>query len=391
MIKTYNILLHPTTEIYNAWLTLLTEASNAYNTCANIIKTNNIQLSLKPVHNAVYNTLRELYPILPAQIIIKTYKDVISAFRSIKNNGKENTANTPYKNNPSIRLDKRLYSNLTKQGIYVSGVVKNKRQFIPFELYPQIEYMFMNYPTHDPSLFIKDNNLYISIPFECNELPVTGNHVTGVDLGIKRLFITSDGVAFRDKPYLKHRRQIRYLKSKLKSKGTKSARKHLRCLKHRERCISKDMLHRATNTLLRNCGDIIVLEGLKKIKEKTGKTSNGYKRVKHNNRFSQVPIAGFSEILSYKAPLYGKEVVTVNPSYTSQIDSRTGKKDGVRKGCRYYCIDGVVLDADWNAACNIAMRQKQHPYTNKITPIDGGIEFLCGTVMSTTQSYVNHE
>ena len=48
----------------------------------------------------------------------------------------------------------------------------------------------------------------------------------------------------------------------------------------------------------------------------------------------------------------------VDPRFTSQLDSRTGRKDGERKGRRYYGQDGVVLDADYNAAINIAKRTK---------------------------------
>ena len=51
-------------------------------------------------------------------------------------------------------------------------------------------------------------------------------------------------------------------------------------------------------------------------------------------------------------------MVTVNPFETSQRDNRTGKKDGMRKGARYYAKDGVVFDADCNAAINIAKRSK---------------------------------
>ena len=102
---------------------------------------------------------------------------------------------------------------------------------------------------------------------------------------------------------------------------------------------------------------------------------------------SQVPFYGFRMKLEAKAPLYGKKVETVNPAFTSQQDCRTGKKTGTRKGCRYYCKDGVVFDADWNAALNIAKKTK-HPVSN-IPPVDGGLTFLTGRAMSTAQSYVN--
>ena len=52
----------------------------------------------------------------------------------------------------------------------------------------------------------------------------------------------------------------------------------------------------------------------------------------------------------------GSALVLVNPAYTSQIDSRTGLLQGTRRWDRFYCLDGVVLDADANAACNILAR-----------------------------------
>ena len=127
----------------------------------------------------------------------------------------------------------------------------------------------------------------------------------------------------------------------------------------------------------------IVFEGLKKIKKNTSKTDDGFKRKRHNNAFSQVALAKFKEILTYKAALADKRVVTVSPQWTSQIDSRTGKRDGNRHGCRYYCSDNIVLDADWNAARNIAIRSN-HP-TSNILPIDGKLKFFVGRRLSMRQ------
>ena len=46
----------------------------------------------------------------------------------------------------------------------------------------------------------------------------------------------------------------------------------------------------------------------------------------------------------------------VNPTYTSQIDSRTVRPAETRCGDRVYGLDGVVLNADTNAARNILQR-----------------------------------
>ena len=59
----------------------------------------------------------------------------------------------------------------------------------------------------------------------------------------------------------------------------------------------------------------------------------------------------------------GSASVLVNPAYTSQIDSRTGFLQGTRRGDRFHGLDGVVLDADTNAARNILQRM----YDDEIT------------------------
>ena len=43
--------------------------------------------------------------------------------------------------------------------------------------------------------------------------------------------------------------------------------------------------------------------------------------------------------------------------------------------------DGLVLDADWNAAINIAQRSK-HPLSSEATPVDGGLTPLGGRPLS---------
>jgi IS605 OrfB family transposase len=97
--------------------------------------------------------------------------------------------------------------------------------------------------------------------------------------------------------------------------------------------------------------DTIVLENLKSIKVKKHKYQN-------KNRISQIPLYQLREFLTYKALLHNKQVITVSPAYTSQIDHRTGERDGLRVGGRYIGSDGQILHADCNAACNIAIRSK---------------------------------
>ena len=187
---------------------------------------------------------------------------------------------------------------------------------------------------------------------------------------------TSNGNAIKSTDYLKQKRKIRYLKRILnsKKKNSHSARTKLKKLKNKEHNYSKQYIEKSVNYILNNTKESnIAIEDLTKIKKKTYK-----KYGTHNNRISQIPFYMFKQILSYKATLYGKEVKTVSPAFTSQLDCTTNKLDGKRQGCRYYSANGYVLDADWNAAINIKNRAEniKHLISYDKLPLDGCLNIL---------------
>ena len=369
------------------WSSLLDTARLAYNECANLLDSNKIHLDLKSVHNAVYYILREDFPTIPSQGIIKIYKECISAFRSINSNG-HIEHKIPEKKNCSMRLDKRLYSKLNIDNISLCSAKSNRRAVAEIIKFPRLMELFKKYPTQDPLIFKRDGKFYLSIPFDALEIPVQNENCIGVDLGERRFAITSDGIMFNDKEFNARRRKLRYLKRCLQKKGTKSARKHKRRLSVKEQNQATDMCRTMANAIIGSTdSSIIVLEDLSGIKQKTSKTKTGFKKKNHNRRIGQVPFYKFKQILSYKALLAGKRVETVSPFMTSQTDCTTGKKDGTRKNRRFYCSNGTVLDADWNGAVNIAQKSK-HPFSFKM-PLDGALRTWKAGCKSATQSYIS--
>jgi transposase len=85
----------------------------------------------------------------------------------------------------------------------------------------------------DPTIFARNGRLFLSVPFEVPSLPCKDDTSLGVDLGMKRFFVTSEGKSFVDKEYLKERRKLRYLKRCLQSKGSHSSKRHLQRLSHK--------------------------------------------------------------------------------------------------------------------------------------------------------------
>ena len=377
-MKTYNVkITFENKEDETYWSSLLDTSMKCYNDVASISFKEKIKLSLSEVHKVVYNRMREKYPLIPSQAVIKIYKDVISNYRTSKRKS------IIQRKNPVLRLDKRLYSNLTPTSIKLTSFRRNKRSEAKFVLYDKFVELSKQHVMSDPLIFMKGNDFYLSITFKTEEKPVLGDECLGVDLGIKRIVTTSDGFIIKGTKVNGIKRKLRYLKRSLQSKGTKSAKRHLKKLAKKECNINKNYAHYVCNEILKTDKDIIVLEDLKGIKSKTSKTKEGYKRKRHNNMIAQVPFFMIRTILSYKAPLLGKKVVTVSPSYTSQMDCRTSKCSGKRMGCRYYCDDGIMFDADWNAAINIRNRYKHS--TPSVLPLDGKMN-LVDRVQSIIQS-----
>ena len=84
--------------------------------------------------------------------------------------------------------------------------------------------------------------------------------------------------------------------------------------------------------------------------------SSRYRHRDTNRRLSGWVKGIMADTLTSISRRRGSALVLVNPAYTSQIDSRTGLLQGTRRGDRFYGLDGVVLDADTNAARNILQR-----------------------------------
>lgn len=379
-MKTYNIELILDDKNKQFWIDLLSSQHDCVNYIAQKVFCNKNKIGLKIIHDKVYYDCKKLFPSLSSQMIIKSEQEVLRLFRSLRSNKHFNTI--PKKSGLCMRLDKHLYSHLTQKSINLCSNVKYKRLCVKFKLYPMFTNMSSKYKMLDPLIFSRNNKLYLSISFMTPLLAPTNNDCLGIDLGLKRLATTSEGKAFACNDYKCKKRQIRYLKRIYQHK---KAYQKLKRLKRKEANFSKNYIHHLCNKLLDTDKSFIILEDLTGIKKRTRNNLSGFNNKRHNNALGQIPFCMIKTILQYKALHVGKQVETVNPSYTSQLNCLTGKKDGVRKGCRYI-TSNEILDADWNAACNIAKRSKHLCSFN--SPLDGKLN-LQSRLLSTNQTCKN--
>jgi len=320
--------------------------------------------SIIELHAKFYKRFRKTNPDLIADMVCAAENECLAAYRSIKSN-KHEIAEPVIKRRLSCRLNKNLFVfDLSNKRIKLS-CVGGRRIWCNLVTYEKIESLFQQYRICDPLIFERNGDFWLAITFD-NPAVGMGDSpkAVGVDLGIKRIASISDGRILHDKKYLKEKRRLRFLKRMLRScadtKKSKSAKRHLSKSRRTEARRTKNFCHHLANQILQTDANVIVIEDLSKIKERKGK-----KKYQNMNRISQVPFYLIKQFLTYKAPMHGKRVEVICPRDTSRIDYRTGMKDGERKGCRYYGKDGVVLDADLNAANNIVLKSK-HPDSCKV-------------------------
>ena len=328
---------------------MLTAERDAWNVCSGIAFTLG-KNSIVELHREFYNQYRQSTNV-PAQLLIEVERVVLAAYKSIKSN-KHKVDKPAVKSKLSFQTDKNSFT--YKNGECSLLSIDGKRVKFTFNAYPKLCSLLQQYKFKSPKVIYRNGRLQLILFFDIPDKPQSNNQCIGVDLGIFNIASTSEGILYKDKHYLKQKRKLRYLKRCLQSKGTKSAKRHLKQVRHKESNCTKNFVHHLSKRIIQDTkADTVVLEDLNVQKLKAKKHKNNNK-----NRIAQVPFALLLFVITYKAHLHGKQVKTVNPAYTSQIDHRTGQKDGTRQGGRYIGKDGKVLHADINAACNIGLRSK---------------------------------
>lgn len=362
-------LIFPSPEDEQGCWEMLKAAQLVWNECSKVHFNSGGPNDLKSLHNLFYRPFRDAHPEIPSQIITSNIRSCLGAYRAIKKNGV--TLEEPaVKKRFSQTLDQRT-SRYTKDGFNFTTLGK-RCNASPY-LYPRLQEFLDLYPRTSPKLFTRDGEIWAAYTFEVptrfgarttetvDEKFKPEDKVLGLDMGVRNFVTTADGIIIRDNTYNTRKRSVRYLKRKLKSKGTRSARKHLKKLRRRERNLSRDFNIRVARCIVSHPATIFGVEDLRGLKKgKCGKKQT-----------QQTPIGEFLEILKYKAHLAGKRVETVDPYLTSQLDHRNDRL-GHRHKRRFIGADGVILDAEVNAANNVGQRVN-HPNSCSCTALDGQV------------------
>jgi len=205
---------------------------------------------------------------------------------------------------------------------------------------------------------IRGKQVFINVVFEkqIEEKEIESPIVVGLDRGINNIAVLSNNTFYSGLSVKKKTMKIRKLRSALQSKNTKSAKRHLKKISHKENCFRRNMNHLISKEIISKLpeGSILILEDLsglsRKKKKELGKRFN-----KQLNSWSYFQLEQF---LIYKAEAKNIKIVKVSPSYTSQQCSKCGHTEKAnRKGSNFKCCQcGFQLNADLNASRNIKQK-----------------------------------
>jgi putative transposase len=181
--------------------------------------------------------------------------------------------------------------------------------------------------------------------------------VVGVDLGLAHPAVTSQNHFLGKKVWKTIEGRLFHLKRALQKKSSRSAKRHLKRVRHKQARFRRDCDHVLSKQIVESAepGATIVLENLKDIRKRTkARRKSETKRRLHAWSFAQL-----KAFIGYKAEERGVTVVVVDPRHTSQACSRCGysARTSRRSRARFVCRNcGYELHADLNAARNIAAK-----------------------------------
>ncbi len=178
----------------------------------------------------------------------------------------------------------------------------------------------------------------------------TGNSI-GIDVGIESFYTDSNGDKVANPKYLrkseKRLKRLQKLVSR-KRKGSSNRRKAINRLGRKHLQVSRQRKDFVVETARALCtsNDVIVLENL-----------NVRGLLKNHNLAKSISDASWSMLkdwLKYFGNLFKREIIEVNPAYTSQDCSNCGNRVKKSLSTRTHtCSCGTVLCRDHNAAINI--------------------------------------
>lgn len=372
MQRTIRIQLKPSTETAVALSQAIEQYTWSFNTVCQLGWEKSLTSGVE-LHKATYYDHRALTG-LPSQLVCAARVKATEALKSaLKLKKKGKTVSCPTSKRCPIRYDARSYT-IWFDRCEVSILGINGRVKLPFEVAEYYrQYLSWKHTSAD---LLQDRKgrwwlhvvMEIETPAESRrvlggevpsplrltfqEIACATPEVIGIDLGVATPAVDSRGSKYGSDHWKEVEDRTFELRRRLQSKGTKSAKRHLKKLSGTQKRFRKDCDHLLSKRLVQSVrsGATLVFEDLTNIRGRA-KARKAQRRRLHSWSFAQ-----FQAFVTYKAETRGVRVGFVDPRYTSQKCSKCGH---IERGNRptqaeFRCKKcGFECHADYNAAVNI--------------------------------------
>ena len=323
------------------------------------------------LHKKTYEYCRNTFN-LPSQLAIsarmKATESVKSALTKAR---KKEKVTCPKSKALGIRLDANSFSIWFERN-EISILTIDKRIKAKISI-PEYFKQYVDWKRGSADLFIKKGKVYLSITMKQDITEVKSNgNVIGIDRGLNKIAVTSNNLFFGGGHVRIVSNRYKEIRKKLQSKGTKSAKRHLKRLSGKENRFKKDINHCISKKIVNSVesGSTLVLEKLKGIRKKAKL------RKKQRTELNSWTFFQLEQFIEYKAEARSIKVEYVCPRYTSQKCSnpecghtcRSNRKSQSNFKCTKCSFQ---LNADLNASRNIrdkllgAIRYPERASVNK--------------------------
>jgi len=200
---------------------------------------------------------------LPSQLIISARAKAAEAIKSIYRNRHRKKAKPVARQYSAIRYDARSYSVWFARNEISISTVDGRLKFSIHVPEYAAEYTIWEPCSAD--LVYQSNAFYICITVKKQiPDPEKAGSCIGIDLGLNKLAVTSNGSFFTGKRTKEVKNRYFRLRKQLQAKGTPSAKRHLKRLSGGEKRFQRNMNHIISKQIVNSCmsGDVIALEDL---------------------------------------------------------------------------------------------------------------------------------
>jgi len=300
----------------------------------------------KPFKNH-YNYFRNKYPNINSGIIQSHLRQQDSMIRSFIAWCKKKHKLVKFPEEPKISIPLRNdmyhfeYNKTTKT---FNAWLKFLKDYYPLNLCEYHKAALSNFNGISDSSIIKDNkgNLCLRLCFKTKKAVIDHTKALGIDLGIVKPIVCSDGHMIGSGGYIKHKK-LEFGKKRARHQKTKDI------ITQKQFRWTDDVNHKLSRELVGYCfSQGISVLGLEKLE---GSHLSNRKFRKYTWAFKDL----INKVV-YKAEDAGLKVVSVDPRYTSQTCNSCGQKDKTNRQTQsdfMCCYCNHKANADINAAKNI--------------------------------------